>query len=851
MEDVNISKYRAQVVRAGSTPASPGFVVSEGQDPVNPSGSSNYVPYSGAISNVDFGEFGLDTGFVTLDTTPTNIPTEQGGIYWDDSRSTAALIMNGTLQHIGQDTFFYVKNSTGSSIPKGTAVRFDGTDGASGHLLIAPFLANGTYPSNYFMGVTAEVIANGSFGQVMHFGELTGVNTSGYTAGALLYVSTSVAGAFQTTAPVAPNNIVLVAAAINSTNNGTILVRPTYGSNINQDEGVKITSGTTGDLLQLQAGGLWENKTLAQVLGGTSSQFVKGDGSLDSTSYQPLLTNPITGTGTTNYLPKFTGASSLGNSNIQDSGSLVSVAVASNFSSTVTAANNFLVDNASASKKGYTYRSPASNWGAQISGLYFTPNNAIDARTTFTVELWNGVGSIITPLTITDEGKVGIGTTTPDSGLQINSGATRGLRVDVNSGVQAISISPNGIFGVDEPGLGNGRFIVNTNGKVGIGTNVPSEKLHIAGVGSAIALDTTGAVANNLISTVEDFKLSLRCLRGSSSEIKIGNNNLEFLTNSNPRITVFSDGNTFIGASPTNAGFKLDVNGTGRFSGALTGTSATWSNINVFTGALVGAGSQRWIGSDGGAGLFLNTPSGSNLNLAINNNPVLGIASTGAATFSSSLTANSSIISTTAFGGTFTTSDGTNQVRFGSYFNSIGAGNSYDGVIYTTSASGALYFLTGGSTTAKMLIASGGNVLIGTTTDSGQKLRVNGTALISSNYNNFQTSSKTAASTGTITFSYNTDYNTGSDGDNTGGIIIINVNEASTNANNGNAVYIGTVINPRGSAATVTQISRTLGSGITALTVSSSGNNITVTATVGSGGNFRATLTFIGGAGTS
>jgi hypothetical protein len=45
MEDVNISKFRAQVVRAGSTPASPGFVVSEGQNPVDPSGSGqNHLP---------------------------------------------------------------------------------------------------------------------------------------------------------------------------------------------------------------------------------------------------------------------------------------------------------------------------------------------------------------------------------------------------------------------------------------------------------------------------------------------------------------------------------------------------------------------------------------------------------------------------------------------------------------------------------------------------------------------------------------------------------------------------------------------------------------------------------------
>jgi hypothetical protein len=226
------------------------------------------------------------------------------------------------------------------------------------------------------MGVTAEEILNGEFGQVMHFGELEGINTTAYSAGDLLYASTSVAGAFQTTAPVSPNNIVLIAAAINSKNNGAIIVRPTYGSNINQDEGVKITSVADKDLLQYQSGtGLWENKTLAQVLGGTSSQFVKGDGTLDSTAYgtgtvtsvglssatsgvtigstpittsgtitlaiatasgsqngllsstdwttfngkQNALTNPVTGTGTTNYLPKFTGSTTIGDSNLINS----------------------------------------------------------------------------------------------------------------------------------------------------------------------------------------------------------------------------------------------------------------------------------------------------------------------------------------------------------------------------------------------------------------------------------------------------------------------------------------------------------------------------------------------------
>jgi hypothetical protein len=37
------------------------------------------------------------------------------------------------------------------------------------------------------------------------------------------------------------------------------------------------------------------------------------------------LTNPVTGTGTTNTLPKFTGASTIGNSNITDSGTLITL----------------------------------------------------------------------------------------------------------------------------------------------------------------------------------------------------------------------------------------------------------------------------------------------------------------------------------------------------------------------------------------------------------------------------------------------------------------------------------------------------------------------------------------------
>jgi hypothetical protein len=336
MADVSGKFFSAVKVRTGVSPSSPGSLVGEPLEPVNPPGAglssvgitmpsafvvanspltsngtieitgagtiaqyvrgdgtletfpslTGFVPYTGATQNVNLGEFGVDAGFVKLDTTPTNTPTTQGTIFWDADDNTVDVVLNGYIMKIGEDLFYPVKNQTGTSITKGTAVRFAGTVGASGRLLIAPFIADGSVSSSFFMGVTAETIADGADGKVLYFGRIRGINTNSFNEGDVLYASTTVAGGFQTAVPVAPNNIVQVAAVITkSINQGVIFIRPSFGSNINQDEGVKIVSPTTGQLLQLQANGLWENKTKAQVLGGTSSQFVKGDGSLDSNVY--------------------------------------------------------------------------------------------------------------------------------------------------------------------------------------------------------------------------------------------------------------------------------------------------------------------------------------------------------------------------------------------------------------------------------------------------------------------------------------------------------------------------------------------------------------------------------------
>jgi hypothetical protein len=158
--------------------------------------------------------------------------------------------------------------------------------------------------------------------------------------------------------------------------------------------------------------------------------------------------------------------------------------------------------------------------------------------------------------------------------------------------------------------------------------------------------------------------------------------------------------------------------------------------------------------------------------------------------------------------------------------------------------------VTTGGTTDALIISNGGNVLIGTTTDNGEKLQVVGGSVNMFNYTSFTTSTKTAASNVNIAFDLTADYGRGG-GDNIGGLVVININQTSASTSEPNAAYVGIVINPRGAGGSISQISRLLGAGVSALSVFMSGNSILVNAVLTSGGTYRASLTFIGGGGTS
>jgi len=183
------------------------------------------------------------------------------------------------------------------------------------------------------------------------------------------------------------------------------------------------------------------------------------------------------------------------------------------------------------------------------------------------------------------------------------------------------------------------------------------------------------------------------------------------------------DNGTNVGIGNTNTSYTLDVTGTGRFTGALSGTTATFitnSNstiVNSFQNTnTTNTNSRNMLNvTAGNVTLQFTAIHGDNVYISpstavstyLGYNNTVQIASTGAATFSSSVSVGD---------GSWLTFNNVNTL-----YSKAGVGlliQQPDGSTATTFRNSV-----GGT---QMTITSGGNVLIGTTTDAGYKFQVNG-----------------------------------------------------------------------------------------------------------------------------
>lgn len=187
----------------------------------------------------------------------------------------------GMRRKLLRDSVFVGKAA--ENIALGQAVYASGSDTDVPLLSLAKADAIGTMPA---IGVAVEAITSGAYGRVMQTGILENVDTSSFAAGALLYVSATVAGAPTATAPLYPNirqalgTVLAVDAAVGSVQ---IIARSMF------NEGILDHGGLLGlaDDDHPQYAALAQNELITGdwTFGGSAKAYFNDASALGGTEY--------------------------------------------------------------------------------------------------------------------------------------------------------------------------------------------------------------------------------------------------------------------------------------------------------------------------------------------------------------------------------------------------------------------------------------------------------------------------------------------------------------------------------------------------------------------------------------
>jgi hypothetical protein len=210
------------------------------------------------------------------------------------------------------------------------------------------------------------------------------------------------------------------------------------------------------------------------------------------------IPNYIGGTGTTNYLPKFTGGSTLGNSLIFDNGTNVGIGTTTpSVFALVDANGQFRVSNLSVQGFYQARTSDTVSQGVFGGNSFVLRNGATSEDLNF--DIFNrSTSAWYTPMVIKNTGNVGIGTTSPSSRLDVNgqglfshdntpirlnSIGTTFTQLDfLNNGVQKSAIWWNNSNNTFNIFTGVVALTATSSGNVGIGTTSPAQRLDVNGL---------------------------------------------------------------------------------------------------------------------------------------------------------------------------------------------------------------------------------------------------------------------------------------------------------------------------------------------------------------------------------
>lgn len=234
-----------------------------------------------------------------------------------------------------------VKNvvKLGATLSKGTPVYITSADGTNIIVNAAGNQSEATSSKTFGLLETGGVLNDQV--KVVTYGLISGLDTSMANAGDPVWLGPNGTLLYGlANKPYAPAHMVYIGAVSRvQQNNGEIFVNVQNGFEMDEIHNVSAQNPANNAILAYSTStSLWEKNTIAGVLGytpvpTTRTLTINGTAYDLSADRSWTISTGISGSGTTNYLSKWTGSTSLGNSIVYDNGSAVGINTASPFES--------------------------------------------------------------------------------------------------------------------------------------------------------------------------------------------------------------------------------------------------------------------------------------------------------------------------------------------------------------------------------------------------------------------------------------------------------------------------------------------------------------------------------------